>query len=183
MSGTALKSKNLSKASAKSIANADLREHDVPAHLESLKLHESLPFLLRDTHRQFVRLLQEALDQYGIAAGQWYMLRVLWEEEGLTQAELSVRVGIMTPTTVSTLNGLSRRGLVVRRAHAKDKRKHRIFLTAKGRQLEAELMPIARRAHASAVRGISLTQLAEVRDILNAITSNIDRLSPRFLSK
>jgi DNA-binding MarR family transcriptional regulator len=103
------------------------------------------------------------------------MLRVLWEEEGLTQAELSARVGIMTPTAVSTLNALARRGLIVRRAHPDDKRKHRVFLTRKGRQLEKDLIPLARRAHSSALKGISPGELADVRRVLDAIKANISQ--------
>ena len=38
--------------------------------------------------------------------GQWYFLRVLWITDGLSQRELSARVGMMEPTTVIALRSM-----------------------------------------------------------------------------
>ena len=59
-------------------------------------LAESSGFLVRDANRAFQRLLEKRIAPYGVARGQWYFLRVLWNEDGLSQRELSARVGTMT---------------------------------------------------------------------------------------
>ena len=61
---------------------------------------ESSGYLVRDAHRAFQRLLEKRIAPYGVTRGQWYFLRVLWNEDGLSQRELSARVGMMEPTTV-----------------------------------------------------------------------------------
>ena len=66
-------------------------------------LAESSGFLVRDANRAFQRLLEKRIASYGVARGQWYFLRVLWNEDGLSQRELSARVGTMEPTTVIAL--------------------------------------------------------------------------------
>lgn len=58
---------------------------------------QSLGYLVRDTHRAFIRALHARIIGHGITKGQWFFLRALWEEEGLTQRELSQRVGMMEP--------------------------------------------------------------------------------------
>jgi len=41
--------------------------------------------LLRDTQRALSRLLASRIADYGVSIGQWYFLRALWDEDGLTQ--------------------------------------------------------------------------------------------------
>ena len=58
--------------------------------------------------------LEKRISPHGVTRGQWYFLRVLWEEDGLSQRELSVRVGMMEPTTVIALRSMEKAGLVRR---------------------------------------------------------------------
>ncbi len=51
---------------------------------------------------------KSASPPYGLKRGQWYFLRVLWTEDGLSQRELSARVGTMEPTTVIALRSMER---------------------------------------------------------------------------
>ena len=75
------------------------READVPR--VEFPLAQSAGFLVRDANRAFQRLLEKRIAPYGVARGQWYFLRVLWTEDGLSQRELSARVGTMEPTTLT----------------------------------------------------------------------------------
>src|ERR1044072_9464002 len=75
---------------------------------------ESSGYLVRDAHRAFQRLLERRIAPHGVTRGQWYFLRVLWNEDGLTQRELSARVGMMEPTTVIALRGMEKSGLIRR---------------------------------------------------------------------
>ena len=43
---------------------------------------ESSGYLVRDAHRAFQRLLERRIAAYGVTRGQWYFLRVLWNEDG-----------------------------------------------------------------------------------------------------
>ena len=50
---------------------------------------ESTAHLVSLASRLFSRALQERLGRYGVSVAQWSMLLLLWEEESLTQKELS----------------------------------------------------------------------------------------------
>jgi DNA-binding MarR family transcriptional regulator len=139
----------------------------------ALDLSESIPFLIRDTHRHLVRALEEELERKSLSRGNWYYLRVLWEQEGLSQSELAARIGVMTPTTTAGLSNLEKAGLIERRPDAKDKRKHLIFLTSSGRALELELLPVAQQVLARVLGDITGDEADMLRQILRRIRNNI----------
>src|SRR3974377_1813978 len=90
-------------------------------------------YLVRDAHRAFQRLLERRIAAYGVTRGQWYFLRVLWVADGLSQRELSARVGMMEPTTAIALRSMERAQLIRRLRGDDDSRKVRGFLTAKAK--------------------------------------------------
>ena len=57
----------------------------------------------RATHRAFDRLLQQHLSKHGVANGFWYILRVLWENEGMSQRELANAANLTESSTVIML--------------------------------------------------------------------------------
>ena len=50
---------------------------------------ERLAHLTKEAWRAFVRALQTRLAAHGVPFGHWTFLRVLWEEDGITQRALS----------------------------------------------------------------------------------------------
>ncbi len=137
----------------------------------------SVGYLLRDTYRAFSKILQARISTQGVTIGQWYFLRVLWDEDGLTQRELSQRVGMMEPTTVTALNGMEKRGYVKRVRNADDRRKVNIYLTDKGRALRNVLLPHAIDVNIRAVAGVSLEDVETVRRTLHAMKRNLGTLA------
>src|SRR3546814_16116800 len=77
-----------------------------------------------------------------VSAGQWRFLRQLWREDGITQRELSERVGMREPTTVVALKGLEKAGFITRKKTAEDRRKTFIHLTPHAKELELILAPL-----------------------------------------
>jgi MarR family transcriptional regulator, organic hydroperoxide resistance regulator len=133
-------------------------------------------YLVRDAHRAFQRLLERRIAAYGVSRGQWYFLRVLWNADGLSQRELSARVGMMEPTTVIALRSMDRSGLIRRVRGDDDRRKVRVFLTAKAKRLRNELLTVARGITGEAEQGIGERDLASFRRIIARMTANLDRI-------
>ena len=65
-----------------------------------LPLEKSVGYQVRMTHRALQRYLQVKIGPHGVTLGMWYFLRILWREDGLTQRELSYRIGTREPTTL-----------------------------------------------------------------------------------
>lgn len=134
----------------------------------------TIGYLVRDAHRAFSRALQARIASHGVSMGQWFFLRALWDEDGLTQRELSQRVGMMEPTTVTALNSMERRGLVERVRNPHDRRKVNIFLTPKGRALRDVLMPCSLDVNSQAVRGIGQEHVAQAINVLRVVIRNLN---------
>jgi MarR family transcriptional regulator, organic hydroperoxide resistance regulator len=138
-----------------------------------LKPEQSAGYLVRDTHLLFAKTLRMRLQQHQITPGQWYFLRTLWDEEGLSQRELSRRVGTTEPTTVSALRLLARNGMIERVRNPKDRRTINIFLTDKARAMKDELMPVAVEVNDIATRGLSDEEFTQLRSLLQKVRENL----------
>jgi len=167
--------------SAKSPRRGRAGEVDLP-------FAESVGYQIRATHRAVQRFLQLKIEPHGVSLGMWYFLRALWHEDGLTQRELSHRVGTMEPTTLSAILNMEKKGLVRRAQNKKDRRKWHVHLTSKGRALKAELIPLARDVVDTAVQGLSRKEikqlmggLAEIQNNLQATLSQLDEISSRMV--
>jgi DNA-binding MarR family transcriptional regulator len=134
----------------------------------------ALSFLVRDVNRAFARALQTRIARSGVSMGQWFFLRALWEEDGLTQRELSHRVGMMEPTTVTAVNVMESQGLVRRVRNRHDRRKMNVHLTDKGRALRDVMMPNASDIAAIAVAGIRPEEIAQAIGVLRRIGVNLN---------
>ena len=132
-------------------------------------------YLVRDAHRAFQYELEKRIARFGVTRGQWYFLRVLWIEDGLSQRELSERVGMMEPTTVIALRSMEKAGLIQRSRSREDKRKAQVWLTPKAKRLRMKLLPVARGIVADAENGIPGSQLEVFRSVIARLRENLDR--------
>ena len=105
----------------------------------------------------------------------WYFLRTLWEKDGLTQRDLSRRLGIMEPSTLQQLRSMEAKGLIERRRSTTDRRKIHVHLTRTGKALKPRLLPYAREVNLAAVAGFSATELALLRRLLDRVQKNLAR--------
>jgi DNA-binding MarR family transcriptional regulator len=136
----------------------------------------SLGYLVRDANRAFQRLLEKRIAPHGVTRGQWYFLRVLWEEDGLSQRELSARVGMMEPTTVIALRGMEKAGLIRRVRSADDRRVAKVYLTPKAWRMRERLLKISRGVNEQGADGIEAAALAQFRRLVARMTENLDRV-------
>lgn len=138
-----------------------------------LPLATSVGYQLRMAHRATQRYLQERIEPHGVTLGMWYFLRVLWQEDGLTQRELSRRIGTMEPTTLSAIASMEKSGLVVRERDAVDRRKLHVRLTPKGRSLKAQLLPLAVGVVEKATEGFSVEDRERFLSYLGMVQRNL----------
>lgn len=135
----------------------------------------SFGFAIRRAHRAFDRALQRRLAKHGIATGCWYYLRALWDEDGLTQKQLSDRTGVAENTTAAMIAVMLKDGLVTRTRATGDKRKWRIALTPHAAALRAELFPYVAEVNGSAAAGIGTKEQALFLDVIERMTANLER--------
>jgi len=135
--------------------------------------NDRLAHLVRDAARGLSRGLQLRLGAHGVSFGHWVFLRILWESDGLTQRELSVRAGVMEPTTFAAVTALERLGYVTRRKRAGNRKNVYVDLTEAGARLKARLVPLAEDVNEIAVAGIADADIATTRRTLLAMIRNL----------
>lgn len=150
-----------------------------PADAATRKVHaayvaeQSVGYQVRQSHRALQRALEARIRPHGVTLGMWYFLRVLWEEDGLNQRELSARAGTAEPTTVTALHAMERRGLVARVQNRDDRRKSNIFLTKPARELRNLLLPEARAVNRIAAAGLPASEVEALKRLLIRLRANL----------
>jgi DNA-binding MarR family transcriptional regulator len=146
---------------------------------------DRLAHIIKDAWRGFVRALTVRLAEHGVSFGHWTFLRILWEEDGLTQRELSERAGVMEPTTFSAIKAMEELGYVARRQTPENRKNVYVHLTPQGRALKDRLVPLAEEVNRIATRGVAPEDVAATRRALVAMLENLaedaatTRSSPR----
>ena len=140
----------------------------------TLPLARSLGYHLRTLTETWSVLLQRRLGPVGGTFPQWRYLRELWEEDGLSQRELSDRVGRQAATTVPALRILKRGGLIRIAPAPEDRRKRRVFLTRKGRALNESLSPLIIAIESRVLDTVADDELAVFKRTLARMQENID---------
>jgi DNA-binding MarR family transcriptional regulator len=138
------------------------------------QLRSGIGKLLRRAHRSYSRRLQDELATHGVSLAQYLHLRELWELNGLTQNELSQKVGIEKASSTAVLDALERNGLILRVRNAQDRRKVNVHLTPAGQNIRDVLSPAARGVAIQAVSDLSEAELDNLFSALNRVIANLD---------
>lgn len=103
------------------------------------RLEDCISFLVGKAAQQVARRARERLARHGVTPVQYAVLRVLWEGDGRSGAELGARIALDSATITGLVDRLEAAGLVARRGDESDRRVHRVFLAERGRALREPL--------------------------------------------
>ena len=104
------------------------------------------------------RLLNKLLAQKNITAfngEQGRILHVLWENDGISNQELSKRSGLAMSSLTTMLERMEEKNLLTRKGCPKDKRKCLLFLTEHANSLKKEYDEISDKMTKLSFEGIS----------------------------
>lgn len=137
------------------------------------RLDESLGFLIAEAERASKRVLFARIAKHGIRRGGWFVLRALWENEGMTQRELAQRLGLMETSVLEMVRAMESDGLVTRTRDTEDKRKVRIHLSAQGRALEPQLMQVAQTVNEQMVQDLTQAEAVLLKLLLKKVRASL----------
>jgi DNA-binding MarR family transcriptional regulator len=105
-----------------------------------LKRFESLSYLISHLNIALQQELDTRLKRYELDSKLWPVLFTLWQEQGLSQTELSKRCDVANYTMTRLLDNLQVQGYITRHQEADNRRAFQIFLTDNGKALEQDLV-------------------------------------------
>jgi DNA-binding MarR family transcriptional regulator len=100
---------------------------------------ETLNFLLVEVSKLHYARSHALLEKIGLYRGQPPVLHALWHEEGLTHSELARQLHVQPATITKMVKRMEQAGFVIRRRDPEDERVSRVYLTAQGHAIRAEL--------------------------------------------
>ncbi|HBS49892.1 MAG TPA: MarR family transcriptional regulator [Rhodobacteraceae bacterium] len=116
---------------------------------------DSAGYLANHMARIFARDLTARIKPLGLTTGSFPALLELWEQDGLTQTQLTRRLDIEQATMANTLARMERDGLVTRKKDETDGRVQRIWLTPHGKSLHGPATRAAAAVNATALDSLS----------------------------
>ena len=143
-----------------------------------LRLDSYLPYRLSVASNAVSGLIARAYeDRFGLSIPQWRLVCVLAEDGGLTQVQIVART-VMDKVTVSrAAQGLVKRRLIGRSQNRQDARSHVLSLSEAGRDLHAEIAPLALAYEAALIAGLTPQEVTLLRRLLGRLQTAAGQLS------
>jgi DNA-binding MarR family transcriptional regulator len=142
----------------------------MPSGLQALELEKFLPYRLS----VLAQLVSESLhdlyaEPFGLSVTQWRVMAALGRFAPLTASDVGQRI-VMDKVAVSrAVAGLMERGLVERATDLKDRRRASLRLSAKGRAMHGQIVPIALKYEGALYEALT----ADERQALNGLCDRL----------
>ena len=132
------------------------------------------------------RLLNKFLAQKNITAfngEQGRILHVLWENDGISNRELSKKSGLAMSSLTTMLERMEEKKLLERKADENDKRKILIFLTDYAKSLKSKYDEISDKMTEISFEGISDEERLAFEATLEKVLYNFEKAEQKFNKK
>lgn len=132
-----------------------------------------LPYVLNRVTSRLNVDFQTALRQRGLTLTHWRVLAFLNETDGLGVSALADYTVTDQSTLSRALQQMETIGLVERRTGTADSRFVEVHITATGRRMFAEIIPLALRLRDRALDGLAEVDRERLLDLLSRILDNL----------
>jgi len=136
---------------------------------------ETLDFLLANICHLHHTRAHQLFEAIGLYRGQPPVLLALWEQEGVTQTELSERLKIAPATVTKMLQRMEKTGFIRREPDAEDQRVSRVYLTKAGRAIQGDVETVWKTMEAETFANFTPEERAVLRRFLLQMRENLLR--------
>lgn len=143
--------------------------------MQPMSLSRFLPYQLSIASNAVSgRIALEYRQRFGLSIPEWRVMAILGDAGTLTQRDLT-RKTLMDKVAVNrACKVLEERELAVRTPNEQDGRSHLLALTADGKAMHDEIMPLAREMEQRMFEGFSKEEVAQFRDMLDRVRERAD---------
>jgi DNA-binding MarR family transcriptional regulator len=140
------------------------------------RLSDAFPYLLNRVGVRMGELFSRRLEPYGVTLPMYRVMATLWETGNQRLGELSEVTSIELSTLSRLVGTMMRKGLLLRKRPDANARTVEINLTAKGRMLAEELIPLAKLHEDVGLRSFPPNKIAELKRDLIKVFQNLAEL-------
>ena len=151
-----------------------------PSDKPLYRLTDSLPYLLNRVGVRMGELFSRRIAGFGVTLPMYRVMAALWEIGDQRLGDLAFMTSIEISTLSRLVGTMKRKGLVSRKRLEDNARTVAINLTAKGKALVEELIPIAMQFEEVAVRDFPKHGVSDLKSTLSQIYESLGTLEPEI---
>ncbi len=141
--------------------------------MQERRYPKSFGFLLNDTARLLRRRFDQKSRHLGLTRARWQVLAHLCLNEGITQVAMAELIDIEPITLCRLADRMEEGGWLERRPDPDDRRARRLFATAKGRAIVAQMRSFAEGIYEEALRGLPAERRRNLVEDLELVRGNL----------
>jgi DNA-binding MarR family transcriptional regulator len=127
--------------------------------------------LIAAAHKKAYQYAATKLKTCDIEVGQFFFLRYILKNEGISQEEVAQNMYLDKATISKGVNLLVNKGYIQRKANPKDKRVYRLYGTKKASKMEEMIDDIHREINEFLVSELNDEEILQLRTLLNKIVN------------
>jgi MarR family transcriptional regulator, transcriptional regulator for hemolysin len=137
-------------------------------------LNSVILFLIDQTSKVAKQYSQKEFDllSIGITVEQWVLLKIVQENEPLSQAELAVKSHRDPASITRTLDILEKKRLLKREQVHENRRQYNIQLTKEGNYFILQNMPMIENMRAKGLNGFTKKEIEQLKSLLLRVQKN-----------
>jgi MarR family transcriptional regulator, transcriptional regulator for hemolysin len=134
----------------------------------------SVGFIVNRTAKAFVKAFDSELrDKVGVTFGQWKVIVMLVNQNGLTQKEIAEKLALEGSTLIPIIDKMEKESLVIRKVDSSDRRNNRIYRTEKADALWDKMIECARKIREVSIKEIPEENINIMRNVLEKMWQNL----------
>lgn len=137
------------------------------------KHRRNLPLLLLSVRERVRHGFQPVFRSFGITEQQWRILRQLYERHDMGVTQIADACLILAPSIVGILPRMEAMGLVERKAVAGDRRRANISLSAHGRNMVEQILPLLDVQYQALEDSLGEAKLQELFTVLDEVNARL----------
>ena len=150
----------------------------MPLPITPLDDRRTIGFLISDVARMMRSAFDRRVQRIGLTRSQWLVLSLLHRSPGVSQSELADMLEVERPTAGRMIDRLERKGWVVRRPDAADRRVKRLYLTAEAEGVQAEMGQIAAEMLDDAMASLAPQERLALGGMLERVKGTLVAMGP-----
>lgn len=142
------------------------------------RLADFIPYRISITSNAISDLIaREYRSRFGLKIAEWRVMAVLGDVGEATQRELVAATRMDKVAVNRATKALGERRLIQRAPNMNDGRSHHLALTAEGKALYAEIMPLALQMEAQVIQALDPQEQAQFSLLLGKLLTRADSLT------
>ncbi len=140
------------------------------------ELFDVIPFLIEQVSKKARKYSQREFDekQLGITVDQWVLLKIVEQNNGISQRELADLSMRDAASITRSLDLLEKMSLISRNPIDGNRRQYSIKLESKGQAYIERHMEMVQQHRAQLVKGFSSTEINQIKELLKRMIENLE---------